>query len=79
MCMYSVTADNSRDAEQGEDLVLTRAPHGISNWLTEAGKSIAPFAYRIRPFWQSSFRINCSSGASFEQALRAISVAIAIF
>jgi len=36
--MYSVTAQNSRDARQGEDLVVTRAPHGASNWLTEAGK-----------------------------------------
>jgi hypothetical protein len=39
MCMYSVTARNSRDARQGEDLTITQAPHGSSNWLTEAGKS----------------------------------------
>ena len=39
MCMYSVTARNSRDARQGEDLTITQAPHGGSNWLTEAGKS----------------------------------------
>ncbi|HEY6346821.1 MAG TPA: hypothetical protein VIY49_35465 [Bryobacteraceae bacterium] len=37
--MYSVTAQNSRDARQGEDLTITQAPHGGSNWLTEAGKS----------------------------------------
>ena len=38
MCMYSVTAANSRDAAQGEDLVVTQATHGQSNWLTGGGK-----------------------------------------
>jgi len=39
MCMYSVTAENTRDAKQGEDLVISPAPHGCSNWLTSSGKS----------------------------------------
>jgi hypothetical protein len=36
--MFSVDAENSRDAKRGEDLVVTRASHGFSNWLTERGK-----------------------------------------
>ena len=39
MCMYSVTAENSRDARQGEDLVVTQAIHGQSNWLTGGGQT----------------------------------------
>jgi hypothetical protein len=39
MCMYSAAAEHTRDAIQGEDLVVSPAPHGCSNWLTSSGKS----------------------------------------
>lgn len=39
MCQFSATADNQRDARQGEDLRVTKAPHGGSNWLTSVGKT----------------------------------------
>ena len=38
MCQFSAFADNTRDARQGEDLVVSTAPHGGSHWLTEPGK-----------------------------------------
>lgn len=38
MCQYSATAENMRDAREGEDLVIAPAPHGTSKWLTEPGK-----------------------------------------
>ena len=38
MCQFSAYADNTRDAVQGEDLVISQAPHGGSHWLTEPGK-----------------------------------------
>jgi hypothetical protein len=37
--MYSAVAEHTRDAIQGEDLVVSPAPHGCSNWLTSSGKS----------------------------------------
>jgi hypothetical protein len=37
MCMFSATAENQRDARVGEDLVVSRAPHGVSKWLTAPG------------------------------------------
>src|SRR6266851_4294907 len=38
MCQYSAYAEWTRDARQGEDLVVTNAPHAGSHWLTEPGK-----------------------------------------
>ncbi|HVO29064.1 MAG TPA: hypothetical protein VMT81_03725 [Candidatus Paceibacterota bacterium] len=38
MCQYSTNERNTRDARQNEDLTITCAPHGGSNWLTEPGK-----------------------------------------
>jgi hypothetical protein len=38
MCQFSATAENTRDARKGEDLVVSRAPHGASHWLTEPRK-----------------------------------------
>ncbi len=37
MCQYFIDAGNTRDARQGEDLVVSRALHGRSNWLTVPG------------------------------------------
>ena len=70
MCMYSVTAGNSRDARQGEDLIVTRAPHGGSNWLTEEGKS--DFAVCVPDTAVLAVQLPNQSvrGASFEQATR---------
>jgi hypothetical protein len=69
MCMYSVTAGNSRDARQGEDLVVTRAPHGGSNWLTEAGKSAVAVCVRNTAVLAVQLPNESVRGASFEQAL----------
>src|SRR5258708_37876479 len=38
MCQYSAYAEWTRDARQGEDLVVSNAPHASSHWLTEPGK-----------------------------------------
>jgi hypothetical protein len=38
MCEFSASAERQRDARQNEDLVVSRAPHGGSNWITEPGK-----------------------------------------
>jgi hypothetical protein len=66
--MYSVTAENSRDARQGEDLVVTRAPHGSSNWLTEAGKSATAVCVRNTAVLAVQLPHESVRGASFEQA-----------
>jgi hypothetical protein len=68
MCMYSVTAQDSRDARQGEDLVVTRAPHGISNWLTEAGKSDCAVCVPDTAVLAVQLPNQPVRGASFEQA-----------
>ena len=68
MCMYSVTAQNSRDARQGEDLVVTRAPHGASNWLTEAGKPNVAVCVPNTAVLGVQLRDESIRGASFEQA-----------
>ena len=68
MCMYSVTAQNSRDARQGEDLVVTRAPHGASNWLTEAGKPNVAVCVRNTAVLAVQLPDESIRGASFEQA-----------
>jgi len=68
MCMYSVTAENSRDAKQGEDLVVTRAPHGGSNWLTEAGKSNIAVCVRNTAVLAVQLPNESVRGASFQQA-----------
>ena len=68
MCMYSVTAQNSRDARQGEDLVVTRAPHGGSNWLTEAGKPNVAVCVPNTAVLGVQFPDESTRGASFEQA-----------
>ena len=69
MCMYSVTAGNSRDAKQGEDLVVTRAPHGGSNWLTEAGKPNVAVCVPDTAVLALQLPNQSVRGASFEQAL----------
>ena len=66
--MYSVTAQNSRDARQGEDLVVTRAPHGGSNWLTEAGKPDIAVCVRNTAVLAVQLPDESIRGASFEQA-----------
>jgi len=66
--MYSVTAENSRDARQGEDLVVTRAPHGGSNWLTEAGKPATAVCVRNTAVLAVQLPDESIRGASFEQA-----------
>jgi hypothetical protein len=66
--MYSVTAQNSRDARQGEDLVVTRAPHGSSNWLTEAGKPNIAVCVPNTAVLGVQFPDQSTRGASFEQA-----------
>jgi hypothetical protein len=66
--MYSVTAQNSRDARQGEDLVVTRAPHGGSNWLTEAGKPNVAVCVRNTAVLAVQLPDGSTRGASFEQA-----------
>jgi hypothetical protein len=68
MCMYSVTAQNSRDARQGEDLVVTRAPHGSSNWLTEAGKPNIAVCVPNTAVLGVQLSDESTRGASFEQA-----------
>ena len=68
MCMYSVTAQNSRDARQGEDLVVTRAPHGGSNWLTEAGKPNVAVCVPNTAVLGVQLADESTRGASFEQA-----------
>jgi hypothetical protein len=70
MCMYSVTAGNSRDARQGEDLVVTRAPHGSSNWLTETGKPSIAVCIRNTAALAVEFPNESVRGASFEQSLQ---------
>jgi hypothetical protein len=66
--MYSVTAQNSRDARQGEDLVVTRAPHGGSNWLTEAGKPNVAVCVPNTAVLGVQLPDESTRGASFEQA-----------
>ena len=66
--MYSVTAENSRDARQGEDLIVTRAPHGGSNWLTEAGKPDVAVCVRNTAVLAVQLPDESARGASFEQA-----------
>jgi hypothetical protein len=66
--MYSVTAGNSRDARQGEDLVVTRAPHGSSNWLTETGKPSIAVCVRNTAALAVEIPNESVRGASFEQA-----------
>jgi hypothetical protein len=66
--MYSVTAENSRDARQGEDLVVTRAPHGGTNWLTEPGKSDVAVCVTNRAVLAVQLPNESVRGASFEQA-----------
>jgi hypothetical protein len=66
--MYSVTAQNSRDARQGEDLVVTRAAHGGSNWLTEAGKSNIAVCVPDTAVLAVQLPSEPVRGASFEQA-----------
>jgi len=68
MCMYSVTAQNSRDAKQGEDLVVTRAPHGSSNWLTETGKASIAVCVPNSAVLGVQLPDESTRGASFEQA-----------
>jgi hypothetical protein len=68
MCMYSVTAQNSRDARQGEDLVVTRAPHGCSNWLTETGKPNVAVCVPNTAVLGVQLPEKSTRGASFEQA-----------
>jgi len=68
MCMYSVTAQNSRDARQGEDLVVTRAPHGASNWLTEAGKPNVAVCVPHTAVLAVQLPDESTRGAWFEQA-----------
>jgi hypothetical protein len=68
MCMYSVTAENSRDARQGEDLVVTRAPHGGSNWLTEAADPKTAVCVRHTAVLAVQLSREPVRGASFEQA-----------
>ena len=68
MCMYSVTAENSRDARQGEDLLVTQAPHGGSNWLTEAGKSQIAVCVGHTAALAVQLPDQPVRGASFEQA-----------
>ena len=68
MCMYSVTAQNSRDARQGEDLVVTRAPHGGSNWLTEEGKPNVAVCVPYTAVLGVQLPDQSIRGASFEQA-----------
>jgi hypothetical protein len=66
--MYSVTAQNSRDARQGEDLVVTRAPHGSSNWLTEPGKPKIAVCVPNTAVLGVQLPDESTRGASFEQA-----------
>jgi hypothetical protein len=66
--MYSVTAQNSRDARQGEDLVVTRAPHGCSNWLTETGKPNVAVCVPNTAVLGIQLPEESTRGASFEQA-----------
>jgi hypothetical protein len=66
--MYSVTAENSRDARQSEDLIVTRAPHGGSNWLTEAGKSNVAVCIPDTAVLAVQLPNESVRGASFEQA-----------
>jgi hypothetical protein len=66
--MYSVTAANSRDARQGEDLVVTRAPHGGSNWLTEQGKPNVAVCVRNTAVLAVQLPDESVRGASFEQS-----------
>jgi hypothetical protein len=68
MCLYSVTAQNSRDARQGEDLVVTRAPHGGSNWLTEACKPHVAVCVPNTAVLGVQLPDESTRGASFEQA-----------
>jgi hypothetical protein len=67
MCMYSVTAQNSRDARQGEDLVVSPASHGCSNWLTEAGKPGIAVCVPHTAALAVQFPNQAVRGATFEQ------------
>lgn len=68
MCQYSAYAEDTRDAQKGETLVISTAPHGGSHWLTEPG---APdVAVCIPQFATLAVQIAGSSevrGATFEQ------------
>jgi len=68
MCMYSVTAANSRDARQSEDLVITRAPHGGSNWMTEPNKPDVAVCVRNTAVLAVQLPHEITRGASFEQS-----------
>jgi len=68
MCMYSITAENSRDAWQGEDLTVTQASHGCSNWLTEAGKAGIAVCVPNTAVLAVQLPKQAVRGASFEQA-----------
>lgn len=72
MCMYSATAENSRDARQGEDLSVTQAPHGCSNWLTENGKPNIAVCIPHSAVLAVQLPKQAVRGASFEQAKRLV-------
>ena len=68
MCWFSVNAENTRDAKQGENLVVTQAPHGASNWLTSPGD--AGTAVCVRGNAQTAVErpdVAGVRGATFEQ------------
>ena len=68
MCMFSVTAENSRDARQGEDLVVSQASHGCSNWLTQAGKPGIAVCVPHTAVLAVQLPKQAVRGATFEQA-----------
>ena len=68
MCQFSATAENSRDARQGEDLTVTPAPHGGSNWLTEKGKSEVAVCIPNTGVLAVQLPNQPVRGATFEQA-----------
>ena len=70
MCMYSATTENSRDARQGEDLVVSPAPHGQSNWLTERGKPDIAVCTPHTAVLAVQYPNQEVRGATFEQARR---------
>jgi hypothetical protein len=66
--MYSVTAENSRDAQQGEDLKVTQASHGQSNWLTGGGKPNIAVCVPHTAVLAVQLPKQAVRGATFEQA-----------
>lgn len=72
MCEFSASAERQRDARQNEDLVISRAPHGGSNWITEPGKPDVAVCCRDTTVLAIQTPSGKTRGAKFVQKLQPV-------